>query len=105
MRLVGGNKLKQYRPNSATRETIKELKKELEEPINAREALSETEITQGSVAPRTMVVTRKFIANQKGVGTQDDDKLAGSLANILLIADKTDFTKRKGSPSLTKTQS
>ncbi len=95
VRVVGGNKLKQYRPNSATRETIKELRKELEELKLAREALSEPESPPATVAPRTKLVTRNFIANQKGVGTQDDDKLALSLANILMIAEKTDITLGK----------
>ena len=95
VRVVGGNKIKQYRPNSATRENIKELKRELEELKNAREALQEAESTSKTVAPRTKVVTRNFVANQKGVGTQDDDKLALSLANILMITEKTDITLGK----------
>ena len=48
-----------------------------------------------TVAPRTKVATRNFVANQKGVGIQDDDQLALSLANILLIAEKTDITLGK----------
>ncbi len=95
VRVVGGNKIKQYRPNSATQENIKELKKELEELKNAREALSEPESLPATVAPRTKVATRNFVANQKGVGIQDDDQLALSLANILLIAEKTDITLGK----------
>ncbi len=50
--VVGGNKLKQYCPKSATREKIRELRNRLEELKTAREGLSEPESAPTAVAPR-----------------------------------------------------